>query len=219
MNSQRLPIVTPEKVLEKRGIKASPSDANMAIICFRGKLASAKSIARFCGSPLQEGILYHPKLYYSSEPDLLIVPEMVWGGPVTAIVVEELFTLGVRKLIGFGAGGSINPEIHPGAMFVAEKALCTDGTSREYSDQVDCGPDPHFSHYYLDRCEELGVLLLSGRSIDSDKRYSVKFPSSIFIQDRYGVGFNPPMFQNSKINKPSLLRCSFNPERTSTRSS
>ena len=186
MGFQNLPIVTPRKVLEKRGIREPPFSADMAIICFRGRQACAKLVRAFCGSPLREGILYHPSLYHSSRPDLLIVPKMTWGGPVTAIVIEELFTLGVRTLIGFGAGGSINPAIHPGAIFVAEKAICTDGTSRAYSDQVDCGPDPQLLEYYSDRREELDALFLSGLTTDSLYRET---PKKIENWRRLGADF------------------------------
>lgn len=91
---------------------------------------------------------------HSSEHNLLIVPEMIWGGPVTAIIIEELFTLGVRKLIGFGAAGSINPSVQPGTMFVAEKTFCIDGTSKEYTNQEACHADPTFLDYYLRHSEE-----------------------------------------------------------------
>ena len=174
MNALDLPIVTPKKVLEKRGIQAGIHGADMAIICFRGRQASTKLIERFGSSPLQKGILYHPKLYHSPEFNLLIVPEMVWGGPVTAIIIEELFSLGVRTLIGFGAAGAINPKVQPGVMFIAQEAICTDGTSREYSDEESYGPDPRLLDYYADHCEEWEALLLKGLTTDSLYRETPK---------------------------------------------
>ncbi len=99
---------------------------------------------------------------------------MIWGGPATAIAIEELFTLGVRMLIGFGAGGSINPKVHPGTMFVAQKAICRDGTSKEYSDEVNCGPDLQLLNYYTNRRKELEVLFLNGLTTDSLYRETPK---------------------------------------------
>jgi len=161
------PIVTPKGVLEERGVSRFLYDVDTAIICFRGSKASKQLIERFNGSRLKETILYHPQLCYSSEFHVLIVPEMMWGGPVTAIVVEELFALGVQTLIGFGAGGSIDPEVLPGSMFIARKAICCDGTSREYSDKGECTPDPQLLDYYANRREELGFLFLNGLTTDS----------------------------------------------------
>lgn len=174
MDAHDLPIVTPKKVLTKRGIPESVYGHNKAIICFRSSRVSSRLIERFGGVPLQSRILYHPQLYRSAEFNLLIVPEMIWGGPATAIVVEELFALGVRTLVGFGAGGSINPKIQPGVIFIAQKAICRDGTSREYSDQATCSPDPQLLNHYLDRREELEALLLNGLTTDSLYRETLK---------------------------------------------
>lgn len=174
MNIQDRPIVTPKKVFTKRGIPNSVYGDDKAIICFRGGQVSSRLIERFGGVPLQGRILYHPQLYRSAEFNLLIVPEMIWGGPATAIVIEELSALGVRTLIGFGAGGSINSQVQPGVIFIARKAICRDGTSKEYSDQATCSPDPQLLDYYIDRCEELEALLLYGLTTDSLYRETPK---------------------------------------------
>jgi hypothetical protein len=185
MDIQESPVVTPQKVLEKRGIK-EPFSTDMAIVCFRGKTASDRLIERLKGKPIQRKVLYHPKLFHSSEHNLLIVPEMIWGGPVTAIIIEELYTLGIRKLIGFGAAGSINPEVRPGAMFVAEKTICIDGTSKEYTNQKDCGPDPQLLNYYVGRSKESDMLFLKGLTTDSLYRET---PKKIQNWRRLGADF------------------------------
>jgi len=171
VNALDSPILTPSEVLEKRGIRRKALDADMAIICFRGQKASKELINSFSGIPFEERILRHPYLYHSQDQglNLLIVPEMIWGGPATAMVIEELFVLGVQILIGFGAGGSINPEVQPGEIFIARRAICVDGTSKEYSDsdEVICSPDPELLNYCKDRSGELDVLLLNGLTTDS----------------------------------------------------
>ncbi len=186
MNALDLPIISPQEVLRKRGIEGSLYNVDTAIICFRGRQASAKLIRGFGSSPLQEGILYHPQLYHSPEFNLLIVPEMVWGGPVTAILIEELFALGVRVLIGFGAGGTINPKVQPGTMFIARKAICRDGTSKEYSNDADCYPDTLFLDYYAAHHEKLEALLLNGLTTDSLYRET---PKKIENWKQLGVDF------------------------------
>jgi uridine phosphorylase len=149
---QEQPIVTPKEVLEKRGIKAKDCfNTDIAILCLRGKTASDKLIENFGGEPIQKKILYHPVLFKSSRDNVLIVPELIWGGPVTAIMIEELYTLGIRKLIGFGAAGSINQNIQPGDMFVAEKVTCIDGTSKEYTNKKESEPNPNL----LDLCRNM----------------------------------------------------------------
>jgi len=56
-----------------------------------------------------------------------------WGGPQTAILVEDLAAIGVRQVIGIGACGGIVPALPRGAVVAVDRALQTDGTSRAYA--------------------------------------------------------------------------------------
>src|SRR5436190_10856981 len=60
------------------------------------------------------------------------------GGPSTAIVVEELVQLGVRRFLRVGTAGSLQEEIALGELILAVSAVPADGTSREYT-----GGEPH----------------------------------------------------------------------------
>lgn len=62
-----------------------------------------------------------------------IVSGCWWGGPRTAILVEELACIGVEYIIGFGAAGSISRDLPKCSQIVAAKGLVTDGTSRAYT--------------------------------------------------------------------------------------
>jgi uridine phosphorylase len=186
MGSLDVPIVTPQQVLEKRGVTELSYTTETAILCFRGRTASTRLIERFEAIPIREKILYHPQLYHAPQHHLLIVPELTWGGPVTAIVVEELGALGIRTLIGYGAAGSINPTIKPGTMFVAQTAINVDGTSKEYTRDHECHPDPRLLHYYRERYEELGATLLNGLTTDSLYRET---PRKIQRWRRLGADF------------------------------
>jgi purine-nucleoside phosphorylase len=98
---------------------------------------------------------------------VLIIPELIWGGPVTAILIEELFALGVRRIVGFGAAGSINPEVRPGDIFIAQQALCLDGTSKEYTDEAYIIPDLSPFKYNRDHRNTLEASFLTGLTTDS----------------------------------------------------
>ncbi len=158
----------------------------MAIIVFRGKHATDRLISEFNAEPLKEKLLYYPQTYHSPEFNSLIVPTMVWGGPITAILIEELYTLGVRTIIGFGAAGSINRIVEPGAIFVAEKALCTDGTCKEYSESLTAYPDPELLEYCRNHIHESELLYLTGLTIDSLYRET---PRKIRNWRRLGADF------------------------------
>lgn len=180
------PILTPAEVLETRRIQGPIPDSCVAIICFRGKRTSDRLMERLGGGQIREEILYGHQLHYSSEFNLLIVPESIYGGPITAVIIEELFALGIRVLIGFGAGGSISPDVQPGSIFIAQKAICRDGTSKEYSVRENCEPDPQFLNYYGKKENEFGVLFLNGLTTDSLYRET---PTKIRNWRRLGADF------------------------------
>jgi len=61
------------------------------------------------------------------------VSRCLWGGPQTAILVEELAALGVRIVIGYGVAGSLVADLPKGTQIVAASGVVTDGTSRAYT--------------------------------------------------------------------------------------
>ena len=60
------------------------------------------------------------------------------GCPSTAIVVEELIQLGVRRLVRIGTCGALSPRLALGDIVLALSAVPADGTSRQY-----LGGEPH----------------------------------------------------------------------------
>ncbi len=60
------------------------------------------------------------------------------GGPSTAIVIEELIQLGVRRLVRLGTCGALVPDVAPGDFLCAASAIPADGTSQTY-----VGGEPH----------------------------------------------------------------------------
>jgi uridine phosphorylase len=58
--------------------------------------------------------------------------ECLYGGPMSATVMEELAHYGVNKVIGYGYAGSLTQAIPVGQIVLADSAIVSDGTSREY---------------------------------------------------------------------------------------
>lgn len=54
------------------------------------------------------------------------------GGPATATVVEELAALGTRRFVIVGSAGGLQPELQPGGLVLAERAVRDEGLSRHY---------------------------------------------------------------------------------------
>ena len=68
--------------------------------------------------------------YIGDEPVLVMSTGM--GGPSTAIAVEELVQVGVHTAIRVGSTGGINLAVKGGDIVIANGAIRTEGTSKEY---------------------------------------------------------------------------------------
>jgi len=139
---QDRPVLTPEQVLELRGVNPADFRFDVAILCFRGQTASRKALDAFPVTRIEPNILYDSKAYAgrTGDTEVVILLQVIWGGPVTAILLEELAWFGVQAAIGFGAAGSLVSSQHIGKMLVADRALCSDGTSRQYTDEPYVSP-------------------------------------------------------------------------------
>ncbi len=139
---QDSPVLTPEQVLRLRGVNPDDFHFDVAILCFRGQTASRKALDAFSVTRIEPNILYGSEAYAGRVGDkqIIILPQVVWGGPVTAILLEELACLGVQAAVGFGAAGSLVSPQHIGRMLVADQAVCSDGTSQQYTDEPYVGP-------------------------------------------------------------------------------
>ena len=102
---------------------------------------------------------------------LVIVPNVVWGGPVTAILLEELAALGVTMAIGLGAAGSLVSSENIGQFLIAQSALCRDGTSRDYTDAERAYPDPDLPRLAVEFSERRGVSPTLGTVHTTDAPY------------------------------------------------
>ena len=56
-----------------------------------------------------------------------------WGGPSTAIAVEELIRVGVTSFIRVGSSAGLQAGVKPGDLLVSEGALRNDGTTAAYA--------------------------------------------------------------------------------------
>jgi uridine phosphorylase len=141
--SSERPVLTPEQVLRLRGVNPDDFHFDVVVFCFRGQTASRKVLDAFPVTCIEPNILYGSEAYAGRVGDrqVVVLPEVIWGGPVTAILLEELACFGVQTAIGFGAAGSLISSQHTGKTLVADRAVCSDGTSRQYTDEPHVHPD------------------------------------------------------------------------------
>jgi uridine phosphorylase len=55
---------------------------------------------------------------------------------VTAVTIEELAVLGVRRLVALDLAGSIDPAVASNSVVLVEGAICADGTSMHYCSEA-----------------------------------------------------------------------------------
>jgi uridine phosphorylase len=171
--SQGSPVLTPEQVLALRGISLDDYHFDVAVLCFRGQSASQQVIDTFSAGRIQPDIFYGSQACagYVDGKQVVILPEVIWGGPVTAILLEELACLGVQVAVGFGAAGSLVSPEHVGEMLIADRALCSDGTSREYTDDPGVYPSADLLELVEALAVQEGTAPLTGTVHTTDALY------------------------------------------------
>jgi uridine phosphorylase len=174
------PVLTPEQVLQLRGVNLDDFHFDVAVLCFRGQTASRQVLDAFPVTRIEPNILYGSQAYAGRVGDrqVIVLPQVVWGGPVTAILLEELACFGVQTVIGFGAAGSLVSSQHVGKMLVADRAVCSDGTSREYTDEPDVNPDSELLKLTVALASQEEVMPIIGAVHTTDALYQ-EWPARI----------------------------------------
>ena len=70
----------------------------------------------------------------------IIIVGPVLSGPWVAMALEELKVLGLKYAIGIGAYGSFSDELQIDDIVIADNAIISDGTSKEYSNDSEVKP-------------------------------------------------------------------------------
>lgn len=71
-------------------------------------------------------------LTYCNQHPLLIISHGI-GGPSTAILMEEICSLGIQTVIRVGTSGAIQDYIKVGEVVISSAAVRLDGTSKQYA--------------------------------------------------------------------------------------
>jgi len=117
--------------------------------------------------------LDRPAVYEAQLGDriIVLVTHCLWGGPQTAILVEELAALGVRQIVGFGVAGALVDTLPKGTQIVAESGLATDGTSRRYTSAASAAADAGLATTLVATATRLGIALVSTKIATVDALY------------------------------------------------
>jgi len=179
--SQRLPrYITPEALLRLRFGEGRRPRWDIGILCFRGQLGSEALVRALGARPVREKTLYgfsesatqgdiHEAIL--GEARVVLVPRCLWGGPQTAILVEELACLGARMVLGFGVAGSLVAGLPKGTQVVASAGIVTDGTSRAYTTRDEVPADAELMTALGEAAVARGIDLVPVKAATVDALY------------------------------------------------
>jgi purine-nucleoside phosphorylase len=177
-----MPYITPEVFMQGRFDDHPRPEWKTAVLCFRDLEGSGLLVqelgARPLGYQVLTGMDEFPGYPYPYAHELAIGEAKVgviarcgWGGPQTAILVEELAYIGVTKIIGIGAAGSIDHAIPKGSQVVAQAALTTDGTSQAYTDAPELKGDALLCSLALAAGDKLATGIRKVCAVTTDALY------------------------------------------------
>jgi len=111
------------------------------------------------------------RVYLARSRDTVLV-RLAIGAPITALVVENLITMGAREFLIIGtAGGLKRPR--PGDLFLCTRALRDEGTSHHYiPDSPFAEPDPELSRTLSRAMKEGNLVFRSAPSWTIDAPYT-----------------------------------------------
>ncbi|MDD5093402.1 MAG: hypothetical protein PHV74_03345 [Dehalococcoidia bacterium] len=180
------PLVTPHRVLTDNGIDPAEYPFSTAVLVFM----PVGFIARlFDGEPPGKrifGMVNKCLVRPDHGGTLLMGP--VYGSPVCASALEELSALGVKHVVGFGLSGSLVPEIVPGDLMIASSGLASDGTTKEYTDDDEIGPDPELLTLTQDIFQKHGLKPKTGKVWTTDAIYR-EYPSKVSFWREKGASY------------------------------
>ena len=148
--------IEPRRIIENRlNVKELPT-YDTAILIFRDQYASSLIKYNLHCKPLNQKVLYgidpnNTHEIISGKYKILVIEQVLWGGPQTAILIEELFEFGVRLILGIGACGSLTERLRKNDVVVDSEALITDGTSKFYTKEKSIKPDKDLITFIKDK--------------------------------------------------------------------
>ena len=109
----------------------------------------------------------------------LLALECLYGGPMSATVIEELAHYGIKKVLGYGYAGSLTRDIPVGQIVFADAAVVSDGTSREYLPEAELAyPDGKLAQRIWEFAAETHTLVREVKVWTTDALYR-EYPEKV----------------------------------------
>jgi purine-nucleoside phosphorylase len=177
-------LITAEAVYANAKHALHPFPLTKAILAF---LPIGELNDRFCknnGQPIKWGNYWNTWV----RDDGAILAGPIFGGPMCAVIVEELAAAGVKHFIGYGASGTLDDSVPPGSIHVADAGLCSDGTTKEYSSRKEEPADAELLKLLRDEIKRRGLPDIGGKVWTTDAIYR-EYPSTVAHWKKKGARF------------------------------
>ncbi|HEX8803256.1 MAG TPA: nucleoside phosphorylase [Acidimicrobiales bacterium] len=128
-------LITPEAVLahrRARGFEITGSVPPAVVVTYQPQLFDAVLDAEDTTAHTIGGPAEAVHALDRTEGRVGVVGRFGFGAPVTAVVVEELITLGVRAIVTVGVAGSLRPDLVVGDIVVGQYGIRDEGVSHHY---------------------------------------------------------------------------------------
>jgi uridine phosphorylase len=174
------PIITPGKFLSRDSLPPELEGCSLAVVGFcrfydmRCKL-SAEPLSESLFSHLDRAHQFVGKIADSK----ILALDCVYGGPLSATVLEELAHYGINKVVGYGYAGSLTRAIPIGQIVLADAAVVSDGTSREYLPDAEfVYPDSALAHDLRKCAAKTGATIRGAKVWTTDAIYR-EYPEKV----------------------------------------
>ncbi len=174
------PIITPAKWLGRDSVPQELEGCSQGLVAF---CPSHSMLDKLEAVPVSESLFSHVDRSHQFvghvAGEKVLAVECVYGGPLAATVIEELAHFGIRKIIGYGYGGSLTREIPVGAIVLAASSSCSGGAAHEYlpGERV-WYPDPTLAQALAARAAASGVAVHRAKIWTTDALYR-EYPERI----------------------------------------
>jgi uridine phosphorylase len=174
------PIITPGKFLGHDSLPPELQGCSLAIVGFCRFYDMKRKLS---AEPISESLFSHLDRAHQFVGQIadsnILALECVYGGPLSATVLEELAHYGVKKVVGYGYAGSLTRTIPIGQIVLADAAVVSDGTSREYLPNAEfVYPDSVLAHHLRECAAKNGVTIREAKVWTTDAIYR-EYPEKV----------------------------------------
>ena len=182
------PIITPVRFLGRDSLPPEAAGCSLALVAF---CRFYDMVDKLSAEPLSESICSHldrSHQFVGQVGDTRVLAlECLYGGPLSATVIEELAHYGIKKVVGYGYAGSLTREIPVSQIVLADEAVVSDGTSREYLSGTQLAyPDRALANSFRECAARSSISVRGGKVWTTDAIYR-EYPEKVAVWRQAGA--------------------------------